>query len=68
MAKDGCGVDAMVDVYDFWSGEKFGYFSLMQAANGYWYVKSLKLNTKPDPRKANQTFISVIGENYDRKK
>ena len=37
-----------VDVYDFWTGTKFGYFALVKnPKNNAWLIKSFKLNTKP---------------------
>ena len=35
--------------YNFYSGEKYGYIAFLhQKKTGYWIVKSLKLNDKPD--------------------
>ena len=51
-AKDMRGIDMSVDVYDFWTGDKFGYFALVQhPTNKNWLLKSMALNTKPDPKK-----------------
>lgn len=44
-------IEAWVDIYDFWSGRKFGYFAVVRIpTNGVWVIKSLKLNDKKDPR------------------
>ncbi len=42
----------MVDVYDFWTEQKYGYLAIVRNPNTLnWLIKSLDLNQKQDPRR-----------------
>jgi len=59
-AQDLRGETMWVDVYDFWSGDKFGYFALVRnPRNGAWLIKSFTLNDKRNPREPRSSIGSI---------
>lgn len=75
-AKDLRGEKMWVDVYDFWSGAKYGYFALVQnPKNKAWLIKSFTLNNKSNPRNqqqfgsnmALQVFTKLGGADHGKK-
>lgn len=60
-AQDLRGQEMSADVYDFWSGTKFGYFALVHNPNNRaWLIKSFKSNEKENPRAQSSALEEVL--------